>query len=434
MQARIGALKEGSRARLDLELELSRKIEAERIRIAERGEQDITAIRIAGALERQAKILEFAEEENRRRRDLAAELGGSESDKEIALIDARLTKLREFSKEATRLVRERIKEEAEQEAQSIGDKQAADKAKIDSIENMTLVAIEAAKQRLIADLRADQVSEQEIAKRTESFEAQKNRARQDADEQRETIEKTAANRVIGLEARTAAALAQIAKGQKDATVGAYIQAGQAISGVLTSIFGESKSAAIAGAIIDTAAAVVSSFKNAGGWPWGLIPAAAMAAAGLAQIRTIQQTDIGSGQGGSVSVGSGGGSAATPQSREEQRPSFIASGSAGVLPSFQAGGDVPGPRSRPVLAVLHGEERVLAAPQATEFRREGLRAAAVMDAMAEMPGRVSAPQGGAGPTYNQSVTFRGLNVMSDIKRGLSELARAQRRFERPRRMK
>lgn len=69
---------------------------------------------------------------------------------------------------------------------------------------------------------------------------------------------------------------------------------KAASSVITSIFGKNKSAAIAGAIIDTAAAVVSSFKNAGGWPWGLIPAAAMAAAGFAEISNIRSQNFAQG--------------------------------------------------------------------------------------------------------------------------------------------
>jgi hypothetical protein len=70
----------------------------------------------------------------------------------------------------------------------------------------------------------------------------------------------------------------------------------AASGILRSLFGKSKAAAIAAVIIDTAAAVISSFRNAGGYPWGLIPAAAMAAAGIAQINKIRSTDAGFAEG------------------------------------------------------------------------------------------------------------------------------------------
>jgi hypothetical protein len=59
--------------------------------------------------------------------------------------------------------------------------------------------------------------------------------------------------------------------------------------VLKTLFGKSKAAAYAATIIETAAAVISSFKNAGGFPWGLAPAAAMAAAGAAQLSKISST-------------------------------------------------------------------------------------------------------------------------------------------------
>jgi hypothetical protein len=72
----------------------------------------------------------------------------------------------------------------------------------------------------------------------------------------------------------------------------YQMISSSASSVLRSMFGNSKAAAIAAAVIDTAAAVVSSFKNAGGWPWGLIPAAAMAAVGIAQISKIRSQGAG----------------------------------------------------------------------------------------------------------------------------------------------
>jgi hypothetical protein len=70
----------------------------------------------------------------------------------------------------------------------------------------------------------------------------------------------------------------------------------ASSSMLKDLFGKNKAAAYAAAIIDTAAAVISSFKNAGGWPWGLIPAAAMLAAGAVQISKISSTDAGFAEG------------------------------------------------------------------------------------------------------------------------------------------
>jgi hypothetical protein len=63
------------------------------------------------------------------------------------------------------------------------------------------------------------------------------------------------------------------------------------SSILRSMFGNNKSAAIAAAVIDTAAAVVKTL-GAYPFPWSLIPAAAAAAAGYAQIQTIRSQDPG----------------------------------------------------------------------------------------------------------------------------------------------
>jgi nitrogen-specific signal transduction histidine kinase len=60
------------------------------------------------------------------------------------------------------------------------------------------------------------------------------------------------------------------------------------SGILRSIFGKNKAAAIAAAVIDVAAAIVKCFAQFG-W-WGFIPAAAVAAAGYEQIQQIRNTN------------------------------------------------------------------------------------------------------------------------------------------------
>ncbi len=67
------------------------------------------------------------------------------------------------------------------------------------------------------------------------------------------------------------------------------------STILRALFGKSKAAAIAAAIIDTIAAVVKTMA-AYPWPWSLIPAAAAAAAGYAEVKKIRDTDIGFAQG------------------------------------------------------------------------------------------------------------------------------------------
>lgn len=61
---------------------------------------------------------------------------------------------------------------------------------------------------------------------------------------------------------------------------------------LRTLFGRNKAAAIAQTIADTAAAVITTFKNNGGWPWGIIPAGLMAAAGAKRVAEIRSTDAG----------------------------------------------------------------------------------------------------------------------------------------------
>jgi tape measure domain-containing protein len=77
------------------------------------------------------------------------------------------------------------------------------------------------------------------------------------------------------------------------------------------IFEIGKKLSLAQAAVSLPAAVMESFKNGGGYPWGLIPAAAMAAQGLQQINAIRSTTFdGGGSGAGVSLGGGAG-ASTP---------------------------------------------------------------------------------------------------------------------------
>lgn len=121
----------------------------------------------------------------------------------------------------------------------------------------------------------------------------------------------------GMAAR--AALDQLEYKNKIASVGqlgnTLISFGQ---GQSKKIFNIGKKLALAQAAISLPAAVMESFKNGGGYPWGLIPAAAMAAQGLQQINAIRNTTF-DGGGGFSGVGGGGGStsAAVPQLPQQQ---------------------------------------------------------------------------------------------------------------------
>jgi hypothetical protein len=86
--------------------------------------------------------------------------------------------------------------------------------------------------------------------------------------------------------------------------------------VLQAIFGKSKAGAIAAVIIHTAQAIMKTFAEFG-WPWGIIPAAAVAAIGYTELQKIRSTDTGFAQGtpGTSFVDFGRGTAATLHGRE-----------------------------------------------------------------------------------------------------------------------
>lgn len=72
------------------------------------------------------------------------------------------------------------------------------------------------------------------------------------------------------------------------------------------MFKINKALALANAAVSLPDAVIQSFRNAGGYPWGIIPAALMAASGLAQIKAIKSASFGGGGSGAPVSGGGGG--------------------------------------------------------------------------------------------------------------------------------
>lgn len=73
------------------------------------------------------------------------------------------------------------------------------------------------------------------------------------------------------------------------------------------MFKINKALALANAAIALPDAVMQSFRNGGGYPWGLVPAGLMMATGLAQIAAIKGTQFGSGGSAPSLAGQGGGS-------------------------------------------------------------------------------------------------------------------------------
>ncbi len=91
--------------------------------------------------------------------------------------------------------------------------------------------------------------------------------------------------------KAAKARAEVTRQEKIDEIKNWEYLASTATGILRNLFGKSKAAAIAAAIIDTIAAVVKTLA-AYPWPWSLIPAAAAAAAGYAQVDKIRSQDAG----------------------------------------------------------------------------------------------------------------------------------------------
>jgi hypothetical protein len=93
---------------------------------------------------------------------------------------------------------------------------------------------------------------------------------------------------------------------------AQLELGDAVIGIaanitqaLSTAFKDNKAFAVADTVINTAQAVMKTYAQFGGGPWGIAAAAAVAAIGAAQIATILSASPGSG-GKSKAVKKGGG--------------------------------------------------------------------------------------------------------------------------------
>ena len=135
------------------------------------------------------------------------------------------------------------------------------------------------------------------------------------------------------------------------------------------LFKAQKAAALAQAAVELPPAIIASYKNAGGFPLGIPAAAAMAAAGAAQIAAIKSQSFGVG-GGAAPIGAGGGSSgeiSTPApasqlqrfggsvgERSEDRPQTIV--------QFNITGDIFGDTAESVLdrlrALIEENDQVL----------------------------------------------------------------------------
>jgi len=112
-------------------------------------------------------------------------------------------------------------------------------------------------------------------------------------------------------------IAEDEKKVKELTTKQGIQAGlDAISRYGPQLFGKNKKLAKASALVATYSSVQKSWDNAGGYPWGIVPAGLALAIGLKNVANIGKTNI---SGGGVSVGGGAASTPTPPALVQQLP-------------------------------------------------------------------------------------------------------------------
>lgn len=124
------------------------------------------------------------------------------------------------------------------------------------------------------------------------------------------------DRLYNLQAGSQQASLDLAMAARNADMQGMLQQGAlALSNVAKqnkTMFGAQKAFALANAAVTLPSAVLKSFHNGGGFPWGLIPAGLMLANGLAQINAIRNTEFGgSTSTPSVSGGAGGTSPSAP---------------------------------------------------------------------------------------------------------------------------
>lgn len=236
-----------------------------------------------------------------------------------AIIDAR--------KEERRLTDEKISklwEEKEAVEKSAEAKQAAANAEIES-------------QQKIAEIRAAAVEaaairrEQEAAKEEESrmaqwerdsewFEAELERDRAN-NERRQAASNDYHERLYNMETGSIKASTDFAQAMRDGDYKGAIDNGALMlsNAAKTSkkMFEVQKAFSLAKAVATLPSAVIDSYNNGGGYPWGLIPAGLMLHAGMQQINAIKSATFG---GGASIPSAGGGGSTSPSAPSGSLPS------------------------------------------------------------------------------------------------------------------
>ena len=165
----------------------------------------------------------------------------------------------------------------------------------------------------------DRRAADDIARRAESLESaidyesmsaeQIKALRDEARNQDLIAEMTYEQQKIAIKEEAAIRRKEIDELEKKARMSSFASLGNSLmslgEGQSRKVFETGKALALAQAAVSLPSAVIQSFKNGGGYPWGLVPAAAMLATGLKNIQQIKSAKFG---GGTASATVGGGAA------------------------------------------------------------------------------------------------------------------------------
>ena len=305
LRAQVAAAEEGSKLRLDLELELLDRETEESIRRAEQEERDITAIRLAAALERYQKTQKYVDAENARRRAQASDLRDAEAAAQQATLELQLAQLKDGSLQRFAIEKELVEQKRALDIETIEAERDLELERIDERIDSAEQQIDLYKEIAVSRLEAEGASEEEIAEAVEGFEQRKAEVRAKGEDDKKKVVQTSNKKVEAVEKGAAAATIQIAKASQKAKEGSYLAAAASIIGSLQSIFGENKAAAAAEAVINTYEGVSLALATYP-WPYSGVVAALVAAQGFATVRKILSTSIGSSGSGGGSGGGGGG--------------------------------------------------------------------------------------------------------------------------------
>lgn len=173
-------------------------------------------------------------------------------------------------------------------------------------------------ERLAATLESDKLTQESRAALKAEFDAQELLSAQILEEEKTAIQEEATKARIELDR----AEWQARLDNAGALGNALMQLGE---GQSKKVFKIGQKLALAQAAVALPSAVLQSFQNGGGYPWGLIPAGLMLATGLKNIQNIKSAGAGMGGGGGGSIptpslgsGSGGGSPSIPNTASTQQ--------------------------------------------------------------------------------------------------------------------